>query len=140
MGTSGRRSDKWWEARYAKSQERVEQAHLAASAEEPPIPYVSAVSTLIGRDGGQYMLRLIPPGEPLDNVGRFAVAAALMAFVSRGQVTHRVDNPSWIAAVERQRGPWRGYERVEVRNFEQYADGARFLQSMRHGLESSAAQ
>lgn len=140
VGSSARRSDKWWAARYAKSQARVEQALLAASAAELPIPYVPALSTAIGPDGSQYMLRLVPPGEPLDNVERFAVPAVLITVLSRGQVTHTADNPSWIAVVERQRGPWRGYERVEVRHFDHYADAAHFLQRARQDLESRERQ
>ena len=137
MVTSARRSDKWWEARYAKSQQRIEQERLSASADEWLMPHVPAVSTLIGPDGAQYMLRLIPPGEPLDHVGRFAVAATLVFLFSRGYFTHSANNPEWIAVVERQRGPWRGYERVEVRTFTHYADAAHFLQTMRRRLESS---
>lgn len=137
---STRRGDKWWAARYAKSQERVEQVHRAASAAELPIPYVPALSTVIGPDGSQYMLRLIPPGEPLDHVERFAVTAVLITVLSRGQVTHAADNPSWIAVVERQRGPWRGYERVEERHFEHYADAAHFLQRAKQDLESREGQ
>ncbi|MEN9646001.1 MAG: hypothetical protein RL238_2670 [Actinomycetota bacterium] len=104
------------------------------------MPYVPAVSTVIGPDGSQYMLRLIPPGEPLDDVGRFAVTATLVNILTRGYATHRADNPCWIAVVERQRGPWRGYERVDAQSFERYADAARFLERTRHELESSARQ
>ena len=98
------------------------------------------MSTVTGPDGTEYMLRLIPPGEPLDNVGRFAATAVLTALLSRGLITHQADNPWWIAVVERQRGPWRGFERVHLRKFEHYADAAHFLQGMRPGVESSAAQ
>ncbi|MCB0955401.1 MAG: hypothetical protein KDB06_01465 [Ilumatobacter sp.] len=140
MGTSARRSGTWWEARYAKSQERVEQARRAASAEELPIPYVPAVSTVTGPDGTEYMLRLIPPGEPLDRVGRFAATAMLSALLLGGLITHEADNLWWIAVVERQRGPWRGFERADVRKFEHYADAAHFLQSVRHDVEASATQ
>lgn len=140
VATSLRRTDKWWEARYAKSQARIERAQVAALAEEPPIPYVAAVSTVTGRDGSQYMLRLIPPGEPLDHVGRFAVVALLIAICSRGLMSHSADNVSWIAVVERQRGPWRGFERVEVRHFAHYADAAHFIQNARQGLERAAGE
>lgn len=134
MRASPRRSDKWWEARYAKSQALIEQGQREAST-EIPIPYVPALSTLTAPDGSQFMLRLIPPGEPLDHVGRFVATAMLLALLSRGTVSYTAENQFFIAVVERQRGPWRGFDKVAVRYFHHYADAAQFLQIARQNLE-----
>jgi len=82
--------------------------------------------SVVDPDGRRYALRLIPPGEPLDRVGRFAVLTCLAILLHiDGWV--EANNPWWIAVIERQRGPWRGYERIEVRDFERSADAAEFL-------------
>ena len=138
MDSSARRSDTKWQERYARSQAQIEHAQRLSAASEP-VPNFPALSSVIAPDGTRYMLRLIPPGEPMEHVGRFAVLATLALVLSRGQFHHRSDDTTWRAVVERQKGAWRGYERVAVQSFDRAVNAVDVLQRTRHDLERPPA-
>lgn len=88
-----------------------------------------------GRDGRRYRLRLIAPGEPLSHEGAVNTGIALAALISRGSWAPSSSNQQWVVRLERQRGPWRGFDTLHSSAFADVGDAERHLTRVRDALE-----
>jgi hypothetical protein len=80
------------------------------------LPPGESFSTPMSPEGTQHRVRIIAPGEPVEHEGRFAAMAYLGGFVARGW-RPEADTAQWVVLVERQRGPWRGFDVVHLQAF-----------------------
>jgi len=94
-----------------------------------------ALVIIDGSDGRRYRLRLIAPGEPVSHEGAVNTGIALATLLSRGSWTPRSSNQSWVVRLERQRGPWRGFDTLRSSTFTDVGDAERHLRSLRDALE-----
>jgi hypothetical protein len=130
-----RRRDAKWAARYARSQAKAERIARQDGADWP-LP-VASISTATTPNGDELRLRLIAPGEPTgEREYPFIILGYIGAFLMRGSWTPRTDNERWIVMVQRQRGPWRGFDTIYEMSFASSAEAVAHLQGVRHRIES----
>ncbi len=128
------RRDERWATRYARSQVRADRIARQGTVDWPPP--VPAVSTPTAPDGASLRLCLIGPGEPTgDREYPFIILGYLGALFVRDW-SPKTDNEQWIVVVQRQRGPWRGFDTIHRASFTKPADAAAHLESLRHRIEA----
>ena len=133
-----KRRDAKWAARYARSQAGMKRL---ANRHDPIFDWpvgATAVSTVSGPNGETRRLRLVAPGEP---VGEREYPLILRGYVGMfvwlpGRWGTKADNDRWVVLVQRQRGPWRGFDTIHNASFDKAADAAAYLQAVRRCIEA----
>lgn len=105
-------SDERWQQWYARSQRRARRV-AAQSDHDWPAAQVVALSHVRGVDGKHYRIRVVGPGESVDRPGLAALAGLSSAFATRGLWVARSSSDRSFVVVERQRGPFRDFEKLE---------------------------
>lgn len=96
---------------------------------------VAALSTVQAPDGERYRIRVLTPGEPQRGEGLFATLAIALQFATRGLVSLREPSTRWTVLVQRQRGPWRGFDTLRSASFVEPVDAERFAQQVSAAIE-----
>lgn len=96
---------------------------------------VAALSTVQAPDGQRCRLRLLAPGEPERGEGPFATLSLVLYWLTRGLVQLVAPSTRWVVLVQRQRGPWRGFETLHSASFVELADAERHARQVRATIE-----
>lgn len=96
---------------------------------------VAALSTVQAPDGRRCRIRVLAPGEPERGEGPFAMLSIVLHWVTRGLVTLIAPSTRWVVLVQRQRGPWRGFETLHSASFVELADAERHARQVRTAIE-----
>ena len=126
--------------RYARSQISAERIARQGSVDWPPP--VPAVSTLTAHDGASLRLCLIGPGEPTGDREYPFIILGYLGYLGAFLLRHwtpRSHNEQWVVVVQRQRGPWRGFDTIHRAAFATGADAAAHLERLRHRFEAGEA-
>ena len=133
-----KRREAKWAARYERSRARfVLRAQQHDSILDWPVG-ATAVSTASGPNGETRRLRLVPPGDPVGERDYPFILRGYSGLFLRfpGLRAPQADNCQWVVLVQRQRGPFRGFDTVHSASFSTPADAAAYLQAMRRCIEA----